>query len=446
MRRLVGFVVMLLVAATVRAQEFEQYFEDETLRLDYVMGGNAHQAHVYLQQAYRQKGWHGRRSRLAETFLKGNGQITVRDHATQQVIYVWTFSTLFQEWQLEEEARHTDRAFDASYFIPMPKDTVDITVALFDRYQHLTTEMTHTLNPHDILICPLSAHPQALHLPTVPAQQPQAPRIHIAILSEGYTATEQDKYAGDCQRAIQALFEREPFRSLQGYFCFHPVFVPSQESGTSVPHLNAWRTTACYTHFDTFYSERYLTTQSIHHLYDLLAGVPFEHLIVLVNSDHYGGGGIYNQLTLTTSDHSTFKEVLVHEFGHAFGGLADEYAYDDMDSPWYLPDTEPWEPNITTLHDFASKWADMMPAGTPIPTPLDPCVPHYRSIATGDTASWARLNACVSRVGVFEGAGYQSRGCYRPAQECRMKINEVENFCPVCDRAIRRITQFYVAE
>lgn len=444
LKRLFSLLLTFCCTLVVPAQSFEDFFVDQTLRLDYVMGGNAREAHVYFEQAFRQEGWAGRRTRLDETFLKGNGQIVVRHHASHQVIYVWTFSTLFQEWQLEDEASHTDRSFDATYLIPMPKDTVDVTISLYDRYQHLTTQMTHTINPRDILIRPLQPHPQACLLPLAGAQTQPGSCIHVAILSEGYTATEQTKFAHDCQRAIDALFEREPFASLHDSFLFHPVFVSSEQSGTSVPHLNQWRATACRTHFDTFYSERYLTTQSLHHLYDLLAGVPFEHIIVLVNSDTYGGGGIYNQLTLTTSDHPTFKDVLVHEFGHAYGGLADEYAYDDMDSPWYLPDTEPWEPNITTLHNFDAKWADLVPQGTPIPTPIDPTVPHYRSISPDDEASWARLNACVSRVGVFEGAGYQSRGCYRPAQECRMKINEVENFCPVCDRAIRRITHFYL--
>lgn len=187
-------------------------------------------------------------------------------------------------------------------------------------------------------------------------------------------------------------------------------------------------------------------SQDMHRIYDVLSGVPFEHVIVLVNSDTYGGGGIYNQLTVSTSDHPTFKQVLVHEFGHGYGGLADEYAYDDMDELWYPADTEPWEPNITTLHDFNSKWADMMPKGQKIPTPLNPNVPDIRRIRPNDTKAMEALNQCTQVIGVFEGAGYQSKGCYRPAQECRMKVNEVLDFCPVCARAIQRITDFYTSK
>ena len=117
---------------------------------------------------------------------------------------------------------------------------------------------------------------------------------------------------------------------------------------------------------------------------------------------------------------------MVHEFGHSFGGLADEYFYDDQYTPMYPADTEPWEPNLTTLKDFDSKWKDMLPPGTPVPTPpaTDPA------------------EACT-RVGVYEGGGYSSKGVYRPATECRMKVNEAPAFCPVCQRALERLIRFY---
>jgi hypothetical protein len=254
------------------------------------------------------------------------------------------------------------------------------------------------------------------------------------------------KFYHDCQRAVDALFAWEPFKSLKSRFNVVAVAAPSQEAGPTVPHQNVWHTTPAGSHYDTFYTDRYLMSQDMHKIYDLLSGVPFEHIMVLVNSDTYGGGGIYNQVTFSTSDHPTFKEVFVHEFGHSYGGLADEYAYDDMDSEWYPADTEPWEPNITTLKDFNSKWADLMPKKQPIPTPLDPKVPDFKKIDKNDTKAMEALNKCTQVVGVFEGAGYQSKGCYRPAQECRMKINEVEDFCPVCTRAIIRITDFYTAK
>lgn len=458
----------MLSVCEVSAQDFEQYFEDATLRLDYVMAGDAQQQEVYLDEMFRTERWAGRRHHLSETQLAGNGQLTVRDHASQKVIYTWTFSTLFQEWILEDEAKTVRRAFEASYNVPFPKAPVDVTITLTDNHQKVVTSMTHKVDPADILIRKLSGNGVPFHYvwkgkQTGIEQQSFGARsyvptpydamrgvnykecIDLAILAEGYTEAEMGKFYDDCQRAVDALFEWEPFKSLKDRFNVVAVAAPSQQSGPSVPHEGIWVNTACGTHYDTFYSNRYLTSQSMHHIYDLLSGVPFEHIMVLVNTDTYGGGGIYNQVTFATSDHPTFKQVFVHEFGHSYGGLADEYAYDDMDQVWYPADTEPWEPNITTLKDFQSKWADMMPKDATVPTPLDPNVPDYRRIKPGDQAAMDRLNACVQKVGVFEGAGYQSKGCYRPAQECRMKINEVRDFCPVCSRAIRRITDFYTS-
>ena len=238
--------------------------------------------------------------------------------------------------------------------------------------------------------------------------------IDLAIVAEGYTAAQMDKFYGDCQRVVDALFSHEPFTSMKNRFNVVAVAAESQDSGPSIPRLQRWSRTPVGSHYDTFYSNRYLMTQDMHRLYDVLSGVPFEHIIVLVNTDIYGGGGIYNQLLVTTSNNAMFRQVLVHEFGHSYAGLGDEYYYDDGYETMYPADTEPWEPNLTTKVDFQSKWADMLP---------DP----------------------TGQVGLFEGGGYQSKGVFRPAQECRMKVNEVENFCPVCSRAIIRITDFYTS-
>ena len=431
----------------LHAQSFDEYFEDATLRLDYIFAGNAREQHIYLQEMKKQDKWAGRIHHLGEKLLNGNGQLTIRDHDTQQVIYVWTFSTLFQEWLQYNEAKLTDKAFESSYNVPFPRKAIDITVTLTDKHQNVISEMTHTVNPKDILIRKIGDN-------GIPFQYVWKGQetvnltdcIDIAIVAEGYTETQMEKFYHDCNSVVDALFVREPFKSLKHRFNIVAVAAPSKEEGPSVPHNNIWHDSAAGSHYDTFYTDRYLMTQDMHKIYDLLSGVPFEHVMVLVNSDTYGGGGIYNQVTCFTSDAPAFKEVLVHEFGHSYAGLADEYAYDDMDSEWYPSDTEPWEPNITTLKDFDSKWKDMMPKKQPIPTPLDPKVPDFKQVDKSNTRAMEALNKATRMVGVFEGAGYQSKGCYRPAQECRMRINEVEDFCPVCRRTIQRITDFYTTK
>lgn len=471
------FTLMTLFALTAgaKAQSFDQYFEDATLRLDYIFAGNDHEQHIYLEELKKQDRWAGRKSRLAEKFLNGNGQITVRDHATQQVIYVWTFSTLFQEWQQYDEAKKVNKAFETSYNIPFPKAPVDVTITLTNNHNVITSQLTHTVDPKDILIRKIGDNGIPFHYiwkgKNAAAQSSAAQKqdsyakrdytatpydpmadvditsnVDLAIVAEGYTEAQMGKFYMDCQRAVDALFAWEPFKSLKDKFNVVAVAAPSRDAGPTIPHSGVWHNTPAGSHYDTFYTERYLMSQDMHKIYDLLSGVPFEHIMVLVNSDTYGGGGIYNQVTLSTSDHPTFKQVFVHEFGHSYAGLADEYAYDDMDTEWYPADTEPWEPNITTLKDFQSKWADLMPKNQPIPTPLNPKVPDFKLISKSDTKAMEALNRCTQVVGVFEGAGYMTKGCYRPAQECRMKINEVQDFCPVCARAIRRITEFYTAK
>ena len=436
------------VAMIASAQAFENDFQDSTLRLDYVLAGNAKQQHIYYCKASKSARWAGRKARLAEIPLRGNGQIMISDHETGRLLYVHTFSTLFQEWQAEEEATRVDRAFQTSFNVPMPKRPVDVKVTLTDFHAQVKGLLQHTINPADILIRRIDEPQETFRYvwtgKTLPNGQPDITScIDLAIIAEGYSHEEMEKFYTDSRRVVDALFAHEPFTSMKSRFNIVAVATESPKSGPSIPHVGLWRQTPAGVHYDTFYSNRYLMTSEMHRIYDLLSGIPFEHIIVLVNSSTYGGGGIYNQLTVTTSDHPTFRPVLVHEFGHAYGGLGDEYFYDDAYESMYPADTEPWEPNLTTLVDFQSKWADMVPEGTPIPTPRPKPSEKKRGKKLTERE---QLNILTQQVGVFEGGGYQSKGVFRPAQECRMKVNEVENFCPVCSRALVRITDFYTSQ
>jgi hypothetical protein len=192
----------------------------------------------------------------------------------------------------------------------------------------------------------------------------------------------------------------------------------------SIPRNKDWKQTAFGSHFDSFYSDRYLTIDRVKSIHDALAGIPYEHIIILANTDTYGGGGIYNSYLLAMAHHRLTRPVVVHEFGHSFGGLTDEYFYEnDMMSDYYPTNIEPWEQNVTTLVDFDSKWNDMLKKKTPVPT--------------------AKEDAAKYPVGVYEGGGYSAKGVYRPAYDCRMRTNECPEFCPVCRRAITRVIDFY---
>ena len=410
MKKALTLCVLLLTATVaLTAQDFDRYFTDRTLRLDYSFAGNAEKQTISLDELATMPRWYGKRQRLAELPLEGNGQITVRDHRTHEPIYRNSFSTLFQEWLTYDEAKTTSRTFENVFLVPMPKDTVDVTVDLRDNRRQVTTTFTHTVAPTDILIKHIGEHHVTPYLP--PNQADDTTRcIHIAYVAEGYTREEMPLFEKDAGRAMDALFAHEPFKSLRGRFNVVAVESPSAESGTSTPHNGVWKNTALHSHFDTFYSDRYLTTLHLKDLHDWLAGTPYEHIIVLVNTSEYGGGGILNSYNLAAMHHAQSLPVVVHEFGHSFGGLADEYAYDFEQIPMYPHDVEPWEPNITTRKDFKSKWEDM----------------------TGKQG-----------VGLYEGAGYSLKGVYRPCRDCRMRTNENPDFCPVCRRALTRLIDFY---
>ena len=433
--------IMLLVSVFVSAQDFDDYFEDKTLRLDYIFAGDNATQELFFQEASSTPCWAGRRNHLSQPLLKGNGQITVRDPKSGQVIYSNSVSPLFQEWQSTEEATKVRRAFENCFQVPYPKDEVEVTVSLHDIYGKVSSSLTHPLSPSDILIREKTstAKSEYLHKGGEPKNC-----IDIAILAEGYSAHDWQKFHDDATRACGYLLGHEPFKSHADKFNIIAVAAESSESGVSVPRMNTWKKTAASAHYDTFYSDRYLMTSNMQDIYDQLAGVPFEHIIVLANTSLYGGGGVYNSINVTVSDHPTARQVLVHEFGHSFGGLGDEYFYDDQYASMYPADTEPWEPNLTTLVDFKAKWADMVGKKTAVPTP--PIT--YQGYDTHLSLTFLQLDAkkqhtLINTVGAYEGGGYQSKGVFRPAMECRMKINEVEEFCPVCTRALIRMIEYY---
>jgi len=408
MKRIILSTALLLAVISTSAQRFEDYFEDRTLRLDYIFAGNESLHQIYVDELVSMPRWYGKRERLAEVPLKGNGQIIVCSKRDDTVIYRHSFSTLFQEWLATDEAKHTQKSFENVFLVPFPKDTVIIKVELFDYHDEVINSLTHTVVPQDILIRQAG---ERLVTPYVTLQQAADTShcIHVAYVAEGYRQEEMGTFLEDCRIAMAALFAHEPFKEKQDCFNMIAVMSPSEESGVSEPGKGIWKKTALGAHFDTFYSERYLTTLHLKKMHDMLAGTPYEHIIVLVNGERYGGGGIYNSYTLTDAHGPNFRPVVVHEFGHSFGGLGDEYPYGN-DDPMYFPDTEPWEPNLTTKCDFSRKWENLVKEG---------------------------------KAGLVEGGGYLEKGVWRGFEDCRMRTNEEPEFCLVCKQALIRLIDFY---
>ena len=420
--------IFLAAAATLTAAyaadgpDFNTYFNDSTLRVDYQFAGDAANQHVMLDRQSKFAGWSGRRHSLDRVPLTGNGTVTLIDIASGDTIYRHSFSSLFHEWLSTQEALTTPRAMQNSFVVPLPKAPAKVEIELLDSRHRPMASMSHTYRPDDELVAITGTKPLPHRYLHKGGDSSEA--IDVAILAEGYTAAEMDSFYHHAQTAVNEILSYEPFRSRADRFNFIAVETPSADSGVSVPRLGDWKNTAFSSHFSTFYSDRYLTTSSLRDIHEALAGIPYEHIIILANTDEYGGGGIYNSYTLTAARHPLFRPVVVHEFGHSFGGLADEYFYEaDVMLDTDPLDVEPWEPNITTLCDFKSKWQPILAPGTPVPTPV------------ADKDKYP--------VGVYEGGGYSFKGVYRPADECRMRNNTYPTFCPACTRALTQLIDFY---
>lgn len=394
-------VFFLLSFLTLNAQE-------KTLRVDYIFSGTDKSVEISLDEMSCFDGWAGRRTNLKDVPVRGNGQICMTDLRTGDTLYRHSFSTLFQEWQATEEATRVRKSFENVFMLPMPSEKARVKIEIYDFWGNVSASLSHIADPDDVLIRHLKPHISE-HRYILQSGDPQE-KIDVALVAEGYTEEEMDIFYADAKAAMDAILAHEPFASYKEAFNFVAVALPSVDSGVSVPGEGLWKNTALSSHFNTFYMDRYLTTLRLKRMHDQLCGIPYEHIVILANTDTYGGGGVYNSYTLTTAHHPAFKPVVVHEFGHSFSGLADEYYYDDQYVEYYYPDCEPWEQNITTLYDFGSKWKDMVDSG---------------------------------EAQLIEGAGYQSKGVFRGSEDCRMHTNKADNFCPVCQRAIGRIIEFY---
>ena len=425
----ITLALALTFACGVNAQE-------RTLRVNYTFSGNSKEARIYLDDLNVIDGWAGRRVNMKELCLAGNGQIMMTDAVTGDTLYRNAFSTLFQEWQNTEEATQVDRSFENVYLLPMPVSKSVVEVKLTDNYNKVVATLRHTVDPDDILIRRIGQNSPGwkyLHQGGTPEKC-----IDVVIVPEGYTADEMDLFYKDADIVVKSLFSHKPFNAMRDRFNILAVELASREGAVSVPKEGLWTETVLSSQFSTFYSDRYLTTLRLRQLHDNLAGIPYEHIIILANTDVYGGGGIFNSYTLTTAHHARFANVVVHEFGHSFGGLADEYYYDDQYEQYYNSDTEPWEPNVTTLVDFDSKWKDMIPAGVETPTPVPVDAPTSRMNNKQEKAV-----ELLPPVGLYEGGGYMSKGVWRGSFDCRMHTNSCPDFCPICQRSLERIIRFY---
>lgn len=394
---------------------------NRSLRVDFQLIGNVNTSDVIVTQLKEEPFWGGSKKNL---IFPNFGALRLRliDMETQKAVFSKGFNSLFDEWLHLEEAKTEKRMFSHAIQVPFPMKKLKLCIEKRNFQGNFDKIFERELNPNDYFIKKekVAVYPIKKLLENGHSSQ----KVDLVILAEGYTADEMGKFYADAQRMTDYMFTIPPFDALKKDFNVYAVGIPSQESGTDIPGKHIFKQTAFDASFYTFDMERYLTTNNMTAIADAASLVPYDQIYMLVNTETYGGGGFYNHLNLATADHSLSDKVFVHEFGHGFAGLADEY-YDSSTAfaSYYNFGVEPWEANITSMVNFDSKWKDMVHKTTPIPTPR--------------TAKYKNV------VGAFEGGGYVSKGIFSPVQDCRMKSNEPKGFCPVCERAIRRVVKFY---
>ena len=421
MKKTIVFLFAIAFSLLSWAQNinFGQYFLDEgSLRMDVFQCGTSDSSHYVFERFIIEPHFGGSKVNLIDPFNFGTNRVKVIDAQTNTLIYSRGYNTLFREWQTTDEARVTERCYEESVSVPLPRNEAYIILEIrnFDgEFEEIfsklyepdemfnTTEQRYVFPVEDIMV---HGSPES--------------KVDIVILPEGYTADEMSKFQQDCQNLANVFAQAEPFASHINDFNFRAVLAPSEESGVDIPASHTWVRTILNSHFYTFYIDRYCTTRNYFAVKDVAANAPYDQIYILVNSDVYGGGGFYNFYSMSTAGNMSASDVIVHEFGHAFGGLADEYEEPDNSMGLlYNLNVEPWEPNLTTLVDFDSKWADLVQPGTPIPTP--------------------NTNQYNNTVGAFEGGGYLTQGMYRPQRNCMMR--NYAPFCAVCNRTIEAVIE-----
>ena len=416
------FILFFLLPMMAWAQ-FDQYFTESSLRVDYCLTGNRIQTTYSLKEMIHEPYWSGSKTNLIDSLEFGNYIVKVYEAGTDKLLFSKGYQNLFGEWQTTTEALNLTKTFEESVVVPFPKVKIDVVLFYKTWEGELVEGMRLTVSPDDYFIRDYNN----LNLPVYDAwigNKDFTKAVDIVILPEGYTQAEMGKFVKDCDLFVKSLFSYAPYDRYRESFNVRGVMAPSEESGCTMPGDHIYKNTTMRFSFWTFDSERYCMSTDNRDIRDLAGQVPYDQIYVLVNTDKYGGGGIYNFYCSSANSNRFSGDVIIHEFGHGFAGLADEYytdetGYDHM----YNLAVEPWEPNITTLVDFSNKWGDMINKKTPVPTPREP---KYEQT-----------------VGLFEGGGYEAKGMYSPHMDCLMKTFKGHEFCPVCQRAIERMILYY---
>ena len=427
------FLLALAISSPSLGQEaiqYDSYFQNEALRFELFLFGSKTDLKVVPGRVMQEPTWPGPRKALVFPFAYGKNAIRVYDQASGNLIYSFGFDTLFSEYSTTPPAAQGKlRPFPISVRIPKPKSRFRIEFLTRRKDNSWETIWSEEMKPSDKNIRRESVSFGDTVYELQNTGDPKD-RLDMVFLAEGYTADQKEKFHADAQRMTQYMFEHEPFRRHRGKFNVSAVFRASSESGVDEPDKRRYRNTALGASFNTLEIDRYLLTDQGHTLREVAGQVPYDSVVVLVNSNRYGGGAICLDYCVSTVDDPKSEAVFLHEFAHSIAYLADEYIGSVTYSDIYPEGIEPVEPNITRELDREKiKWRSLLTEGVPLPTPKDHGV--------------QRENRPVI-VGAFEGGGYLKTGMYRPQQSCAMGDGmDPFRFCIVCERAIEQMIEYY---
>lgn len=413
------FFLFLVVFSVQKSKaQFSKYFEGETLRLDYFHCGNAENEKYFFDKLIQEPFWGGSEINLIDTKGYGNHFVEVRTADADELIYSRGYCTLFDEWQTTDEAKTTSCCYPESVVIPFPREKVVVSIISRAKDGKLEKKFEYQVDPQSYFI---KKEREKLPVFEVVRSGDSKNKVDIVLLPEGYTENQEELFRDDCREFADEFFKYSPYSENKDKFNIRGVWAASKDEGPDVPGKNIWNKTRLNGSYYTFDSERYLMIRDFQGVRDVAGNAPYDYIYILANTTKYGGGAIYNFYGISAAHHdSETGKIYIHEFGHLFAGLGDEYVGGVEYSEFYPTSVEPWEPNLTTLVDFGRKWKDMLPAGTAIPT--------------------APKSENSQKLGVYEGGGYVSKGVYRPWMNCLMNnLHTIDIFCPVCSKAIQEM-------
>jgi hypothetical protein len=428
-----------------------------TLRVQYVHSGTATDERFALRTVAREGPWPGPREGLVDDGGMGVYRVEVRDAAAGTLVFAQGFASIFGEWMTTAEAKTTARGFDESVRFPEPEAPVDVTIARRGADGTYARLWTVRVDPQAQSV-DRAAPPANVRVWAVQESGPPSEKVDLLLVGDGYTAAEMDKWHRDARRLAEDLFAVSPFRERRRDFNVWAIDVASDESGVSRLSDGVQRRSAVRATYDAFGSERYVLAFDDTRLREVAAAAPYDFIEIVVNDRKYGGGGIHNLYATVAVDNAFTPYVFVHEFGHHFAGLADEYY---TSSTAYEPAKgrpEPPDPNVTA-DPRSPKWKDLVAADTTLPTPWpkeefergQKAYQERRAKIRADKRPESEMEALfreekerstrllgpfTGKVGAYEGAMYEATGYYRPDANCIMFTRDDVGFCAVCRRAI----------